>query len=162
MSSRFTFQSLCLRAAACAALTLSAAASHAEITVRDAWVRATVPAQKATGAFMQLTSTEPVRLVEVRSGSAKIVEIHEMRMEGDRMMMRAIPGLDLAPGRPVELRPGGHHVMLIDLVRPIGPGDQVPLTLVLEGRDGKRTPLEIRAEARALNAMPAAPSHPHH
>ncbi len=151
-----------LNAAICAALTLaSATAAHAQVTVKEPWVRGTVASQKATGAFMQLSTTEAVRLVEVRSGAAKIVEVHEMRMEGDRMMMKAVPGIDLVPGQMLELKPGGFHVMLIDVVKPLNAGDKVPLTLVLEGKDRKRIQVEVSAEVRALNAMPAAQQHQH-
>lgn len=146
----------------CAALTLaSATAAHAQVTVKEPWVRGTVASQKATGAFMQLSTTEAVRLVEAKSGAAKIVEIHEMRMEGDRMMMKAVPGLDIVPGQTLELKPGGYHVMLIDVVKPLNAGDKVPLTLVLEGKDKKRMQVEVSAEVRALNAMPAAQQHQH-
>jgi len=151
-----------LNAATCAALTLvSATTAYADVTVKEPWVRGTVASQKSTGAFMQLTTTEPVRLVEAKSGAAKIVEIHEMRMEGDRMMMKAVPGIDVVPGQTLELRPGGFHVMLIDVVKPLNAGDKVPLTLVLEGKDKKRTQVEVSAEVRALNAMPAAQQHQH-
>lgn len=151
-----------LNAAICAALTLaSATAAHAQVTVKEPWVRGTVASQKATGAFMQLSTTEAVRLVEARSGAAKIVEIHEMRMEGDRMMMQAVPGLDLVPGKTLELKPGGYHVMLIDVVKPLNAGDKVPLTLVLEGKDKKRIQVDVSAEVRALNARPAMQQHQH-
>jgi periplasmic copper chaperone A len=156
------FPRLILNAATCAALTLaSATAAYADVTVKEPWVRGTVASQKSTGAFMQLTTTEPVRLVEAKSGAAKIVEIHEMRMEGDRMMMKAVPGIDVVPGQTLELKPGGYHVMLIDVVKPLNAGDKVPLTLVLEGKDKKRTQVEVSAEVRALNAMPAAQQHQH-
>ncbi len=145
-----------LRATVCAVLTLIGASVHAQVTVKEPWVRATVPSQKATGAFMQLTTTEPVRLIEAKSGAAKIVEIHEMRMEGDRMMMKAVPGLDVVPGQTLELKPGGYHVMLIDVVKPMNVGDKVPLTLVIEGKDKKRSQVDVSAEVRPLNAKPAA------
>lgn len=150
-----------LRALACAALFITAASAHAQVTVKDPWVRGTVAGQKATGAFLQLSTTEAVRLVEARSGAAKIVEIHEMRMEGDRMMMQAVPGLDLVPGKTLELKPGGYHVMLIDVVKPLNAGDKVPLTLVLEGKDKKRIQVDVSAEVRALNAKPAMQQHQH-
>lgn len=150
-----------LRALACAALFITAASAHAQVTVKDPWVRGTVAGQKATGAFLQLTTTEAVRLVEAKSGAAKIVEIHEMRMEGDRMMMQAVPGLDLVPGKKLELKPGGYHVMLIDVVKPLNAGDKVPLTLVLEGKDKKRIQVDVSAEVRALNAKPAMQQHQH-
>ena len=150
-----------LRALACAALFITAASAQAQVTVKEPWVRGTVANQKATGAFMQLSTTEAVRLVEVKSGVAKIVEVHEMRMEGDRMMMQAVPGLDLVPGKTLELKPGGYHVMLIDVVKPLNAGDKVPLTLVLEGKDKKRIQVDVSAEVRALNAKPAMQQHQH-
>lgn len=126
----------------------------AQVNVKDAWVRATVPAQKATGAFMQLTAPAGARLVEARSPAAAIVEIHEMAMDNNVMKMRAISGLDLPAGRTVDLKPGGYHVMLIDLKGQLKAGDAVPLTLVFEDKDKKRQSVEVKATARPL-AEPA-------
>jgi copper(I)-binding protein len=138
-----------------AALALAASA-HAQVSVKDAWVRATVAQQKATGAFMQLTATQDSRLVSVQSPVAGTVEIHEMGMVDNVMRMRALPaGLALPAGKAVDLKPGGYHVMLLDLKGQVKEGDTVPVTLVVEGKDGKRETLEIKATARALNA--AAP-----
>ena len=141
------------------ALTLAAlalgAAAHAQVSVKDAWVRATVPQQKATGAFMQIVSAQDAKLVEAKSPAAGVVEIHEMAMVDQVMKMRAVPGLALPAGKMVELKPGGYHVMLMDLKAQVKEGDQVPLTLVVEGRDGKRQTLELKVPARPLNA--AAP-----
>lgn len=138
------------------ALTLAAlalgAAAHAQVSVKDAWVRATVPQQKATGAFMQIVSAQDARLVEAKSPVAGIVEIHEMAMVDQVMKMRAVPGLALPAGKAVELKPGGYHVMLMDLKGQVKDGDQVPLTLVVEGKDGKRQTLELKVPARPLNA----------
>ncbi len=71
-------------------------------------------------------------------------------MDGDVMKMREVPGIDLPAGKTVELRPGGYHVMLMDLKGAIKAGDPVPLTLVFEGRDKKRESVEVKAEARQL------------
>jgi len=141
-----------------AALTLTlGATAHAQVTVKDPWVRATVPQQKSTGAFMQLTSAQPARLVSAQSPVAGVVEIHEMAMADNVMKMRAIPGLELPAGKAVELKPGSYHVMLMDLKAPVKEGEIVPLTLVVEGKDGKKETLEIKAMARPLNsAAPAA------
>ena len=80
-----------------------AAAAHAQVTVKDAWVRATVPQQKATGAFMQLTAAQDAKLVAGSSPVAGVVEIHEMAMDNNVMKMRAIPGLDLPAGKPIAV-----------------------------------------------------------
>lgn len=138
-------------AIALTALTLGVTA-HAQVTVKDPWVRATVSQQKSTGAFMQLTSAQPARLVSVQSPIAGVVEVHEMAMTDNIMKMRAIPGLDLPAGKAVELRPGSYHVMLMDLKAPVKEGEIVPLTLVVEGKDGKKETLEVKAMARPLNA----------
>jgi len=129
----------------------------AQVTVKDPWVRATVSAMKATGAFMQITSAQDARLVEARSPVAGVVEVHEMVMEKEVMKMRAIKGLDLPAGKTVELRPGGYHVMLMDLKQQMKEGDTVPVTLVIEGKDKKRSTLEVKAPVRPLAAQaPAA------
>jgi hypothetical protein len=116
-----------------------------------------VAQQKATGAFMQLTSMQGGKLVSVKSPVAGVVEIHEMAMQGDVMKMRAIAGLELPAGKAVDLKPGSLHVMLLDLKQQIKEGDSVALTLVVEGKDGKRETLEVKAPVRALGA--AAPKH---
>jgi copper(I)-binding protein len=122
------------------------------VKVEDAWVRGTVSTQKATGAFMRLTSTANARLVAAQSPVAGVVEIHEMAMENDIMKMRQIPGLDLAAGRTLELKPGGYHVMLMDLKQPLKGGDSVPLTLVFEDDAKKRFTQEVKAPVTALGA----------
>jgi copper(I)-binding protein len=128
------------------------AQNTAPVSVKDAWVRATVPAQKTTGAFMLLTAAAGSRLVEVRSPAAGIVEIHEMTMIDNVMKMRAVPGIDLPPGKTVELNSGGYHVMLMELKGPVREGGSVPLTLIFEGKDKKRQSVEVKAAVRPLNA----------
>jgi periplasmic copper chaperone A len=141
-------------ALALASLALALAA-QAQVSVKEPWVRATVPQQKATGAFMQIVAVQDARLVEARSPVAGIVEIHEMAMVGDVMKMRAIPGLALPAGKAVDLKPGGYHVMLMELKGQVKDGDMVPLTLVVEARDGKRQTLELKVPARALGGAGA-------
>ena len=133
------------------AATAAQAQNAAPVSVKDAWVRATVPAQKSTGAFMQLTSPEGTRLVEARSSAAGKAEIHEMAIVDNVMKMREAPGVDLPPGKTVALESGGYHVMLLDLKKQIRTGDSVPLTLVFEGKNKKRQIVEVKAMARPLN-----------
>lgn len=131
--------------------TVLASHAHAEITVKDPWVRATVAQQKATGAFMRINTTVDTRLVKARSPVAGIVEIHEMKMENDIMRMRAVTGVDLPAGRSVDLKPGGYHVMLLDLKQQMKEGELVPVSLVFEGRDKKRETIEVKAQVRSLS-----------
>ena len=139
---------------------LGAVPAWAQVQVKDAWVRATVPQQKVSGAFMQLSASRDTRLVEARSPVAGKVEIHEMSMDQGVMRMRPISGVDLAAGKTVELKPGGYHVMLLDLNQQLKEGETVPLTLVLEAKDRKRETVEVKASVRPLNT--AAPSHKGH
>jgi periplasmic copper chaperone A len=136
------------------AIALAAASwsATAQTAVKDPWVRGTVEAQKATGMFAQITSTSGGKLVAASSPVAGVVEIHEMAMEGNLMKMRAIPGLDLPAGKAVDLKPGGYHVMLMDLKQPLKEGETVTVTLVIEGKEGKRESVEVKAPVKALAA----------
>ncbi len=129
-------------------------ATHAQVVVEQPWVRGTVAAQKAPGAFMTLKSDKPVSLISAASPAAKVVEIHEMKMENNVMKMQAVPKLDIVPGKSTELKPGGYHVMLIDLVKPLSKGDSVPITLEFKGEDGKVVKQDVKAEVRELTGMP--------
>jgi copper(I)-binding protein len=139
------------------ALAIVSGPAWAQVSVGQAWVRGTVQGQKATGAFMQLRSADGAALLGVRSPVAGVVEIHEMRMENNVMRMRAIPKLELPAGQAVDLKPGGYHVMLMDLKQPLKKGDTVPITLSVQGKDGKTQEIEVKAEVRELGA--AAPKH---
>lgn len=141
-------------------LSLSCSVSSAQVVVKDAWVRATVAQQKATGAFMQLTAPRAGRVVAAKSPLAGVTEIHEMSMENNVMRMRALPALDLPAGKMVELKPGGLHVMLMDLKGPVAEGQTVPLTLTVEYADRSRETVEVKAGVRALGA--AGSGHDHH
>jgi len=124
----------------------------AQVTVADPWVRGTVAGQKATGAFMRLTSPTDASLVGAASPVAKIVEIHEMKQEGGMMKMSAVDRVELPANKTVALGPGGYHVMLMDLAQPLREGDTVPLTLTFEDKAGKKQSVEVKAPVRALTA----------
>lgn len=132
---------------ALAALALAGTA-NAQVEAKNVWARATVPGQLGTGAFMTLTAKEPMRLVGAASPVAGVVEIHEMAMEGNVMRMRAVDGIDLAAGKPVELKPGGYHVMLMDLQRTLKPGEKIAVELRFETRDRRQFTLPLEAEVR--------------
>jgi periplasmic copper chaperone A len=133
-------------------MVLAASSLHvaAAVTATDAWVRGTVPAQKSTGAFVTLQSSEDVKVVAVATPAAKTVEIHESAMQDATMQMRAVASVALPAGRRVEFKPGGYHVMLFGLAKPLAAGDAVPLTFTVEDSRGKRSTFEVRAEVRAL------------
>ena len=112
--------------------------------VEAAWVRSSVPGQQGTGAFMKITAQEAMQLVGVATPVAGTAEVHEMKMDGDVMRMRAVPKLDLPAGKAVELKPGGYHVMLMDLKQPLAAGSTVPLTLVLRNAKGVESKLDLK------------------
>ena len=136
-----------IAAAIVAAVAVPAAA---QVAVSDAWVRGTVAGQHATGAFMRLTSPDDVTIVGAASPAAKIVEIHEMKMDGGVMKMKAVGRLPLPAGKTVELKPGGYHVMLMELAQPLKDGDIVPVTLTFEDKTGGKQSVEVKAAVRAL------------
>lgn len=125
---------------------------HAQVKVEQLWVRGTVSAQNSTGAFMTLTSDKPVSLIAVSSPAAKIVEIHDMKIENNMMKMNAVDKIDVVPGKPTELKPGGYHVMMMGLVKALNKGDTVPITLEFRSADGKITKQQANAEVRDLTA----------
>ena len=149
-----------LFAAACAAQAQTAA-----VQVDKAWARASVQGQSGTGAFMTLTAREPLSLIGVATPVAGVAELHEMKMEGDVMRMRAIPALELPAGKPVELRPGGYHLMLMDLKAPLKVDTRVPVTLRFRDAKGATQTLEVSvpvsARAPAGAAAPAPHGHKH-
>ena len=136
-------------------LALVAAPSIAQVTVKDAWVRGTVPGQKATGAFMQLHSPAEATLVGVASPVARVVEIHESAMEGGMMKMRAVGKLALPAGKNVDLKPGGYHMMLMDLTGPLPEGSTVEVTLTFADKDGKKTSQLVKLPVKALTSAAA-------
>ena len=129
-----------------------AASAQAQVSVSGAWARGTVEGQKTTGAFMQLRSADGATLVGVESPVAGVAEIHEMRMEGNTMRMRPVPKLELPPGQAVDLKPGGYHIMLMNLSAPLKRGGSVPIKLKFRGKDGKPQEIEVKAEVRDLTA----------
>ncbi len=120
------------------------------VDVKDAWVRSTVPGQMGTGAFMKITAKEGTKLVGVSSPVSGVGEVHEMKMEGDVMKMRAMPVLDLPAGKTVELKPGGYHVMLMDLKQPLLKDSKVPLTLRFKDAKGVESKLELSIPVSAV------------
>jgi copper(I)-binding protein len=143
---------LTLAALMAAAVSTSAVAQSVE--VKDPWVRAAVPGQTGTGAFMKITATNGARLVSASSPVAGVTEVHEMKMEGNVMKMRALEGgLELPAGKTVELKPGGYHVMLMDLKGPLARDSTVPLTLVFKDAKGVESRIELKVPVSTAPVM---------
>ena len=141
----------------------TAPADPCGLKIQAPWVRATVPGQSGTGAFMRLTASQACRLVAVQSPIAGVAQIHRMVMEDGVMRMREVEGgVPLAPGQSVELAPGGLHLMLMDLKQAVAAGASVPITLTVQNpQTGARGQVAIDAPARALGADGDDAAHDH-
>ena len=133
--------------------TLGALPAHAHpdkahVDIAELWIRPTVAGQMGTGGFMKLTAKEDLQLVGVSTPLTKAAEVHEMRAsktDSNVMEMRAIQSLALPKGKTVELKPGSHHVMLMDLKQILASGSTVPLTLHFKDAKGKTSKLDVTA-----------------
>lgn len=135
------------------AASIAAIAAEAPVRVEGAWARPSM-GQDSSGAYMTLTASEPLTLLGAETPAAGIVEIHEMKLEGDVMKMRAAGTLPLEPGKPLRFAPGGYHFMLMDLKAPFQAGTQFPLTLRF--RDAKGAEKTLRVTVPVTMRGPAA------
>ena len=126
--------------------------STAMPTVSEVWVKPTIPGASVSAAYMQIKSATPIKLIKVESSSAGIVEIHDMKMNDGVMEMKALDAVDVGPGKLVRLAPGGMHVMLMKVKKPISKGDKVPLILTFEDAGKKHIVVKLDATARENNA----------
>ncbi|MDQ0045645.1 copper chaperone PCu(A)C [Variovorax boronicumulans] len=134
----------------------------ATVDVQGGWVRQSVPGQSGTGAFMKLTAPTGAKLVGISTPAAGVAEVHEMKMEGDTMKMRELAGgLDLPAGQTVELKPGGYHVMMMDLKGALAKGATVPFTLKFEDAKGVKTALDVTLPVGAPEGADAGGAHQH-
>ena len=138
---------------------IGAAPVWAQVKIDNAWARATVQGQKATGAFMTFTATQTTRLVAVSTPVAGVAEIHEMKMDAGVMKMRALPALNLPAQQAVELKPGGFHLMLMDLKAPLSKDASVALTLTF--RDAKGVQSQQQISVPVTTGMPTSGAHEH-
>ncbi|MBV1774694.1 copper chaperone PCu(A)C [Burkholderiaceae bacterium DAT-1] len=132
------------------ALLLCTASWAADITVAHAWAKATVPGQSVGAAYFSITSKQDAVLEEVQSPVAGMVMIHEMKMDKGMMQMHEVDGgLKLPAGKSIELKPGGLHIMLMELKSPLKAGERVPLTLVIKSK-GKSQTVQVNADIKPL------------
>ncbi len=144
---------------------LASPSAHAQaVEIKNAWARATVPGQKATGAFMTITAKDGGKLVAAASPAAGVVEVHEMKMDGDVMKMRALPnGLDLPAGKAVNLTPGGFHVMLMDLKAALPKDSSILLNLTFKDAKGVESKVELKVPVATASPSGKSdePAHKH-
>ena len=157
MRANRTFQSAQMLVAALLLIAGSAAWSAEIFSVTNPWVRATVPGQTVAGAYMDISAQAPAALVEVESPVAGKAELHTMSMDGGVMKMRPVVRIALPASQKVSLKPGGFHVMLLDLSRQLKAGERVPLVLTFRTRQGVKSTLKVDAEVRGVTD-----AHAHH
>jgi len=117
------------------------------IDIEDPWSRATPPGSTIAVGYMVIRnkSEDRERLLSASSPLARKVETHVTLKDGGIMRMREVPGYEV-PGRGrVELKPGGAHLMLLDIKRPFKQGEKIPLTLRFERSGEMKVELEVRA-----------------
>ena len=126
------------------------------LEIGQPWARATASTAPAGGGFLTITNkgTTADRLIAVRTPVAEQAQIHEMKMDGNVMRMRALDGgLEIPPGATVTLAPGGFHLMLMGLRKPLVRDTRVPLTLVFE----KAGSIDVELSVEAMGAHVARP-----
>ncbi|MGE0769952.1 MAG: copper chaperone PCu(A)C, partial [Hyphomicrobiaceae bacterium] len=114
---------------------LSADVQKGPIKIEQPWTRATPGGAKVAGGFLKITNTGTTadRLVSATTDISGVVEFHEMKMVDGIMKMRALgSGIELAPGKTVELKPGGYHIMFVDLKKPLVKGKPIKAKLAFE------------------------------
>ena len=119
------------------AMLLACSKQTPEIFITDNWVRATAEGQDVGAAYMTITSASDTSLVKVESSASDSIEIHSMSMENGIMKMRMLEQLDLKAKTPNKLTPGGFHLMLFDLKKPLKAGETVSFSLHFKNQAGK-------------------------
>jgi len=124
---------------------LAASAAQAQITVQEAWARATPPGAKIAAGYLTVRNAGAAdRLVSASSPAAERVETHISIREGDISRMREVKGYEVPARGALELKPGGAHLMLVNIKAPLKDGMTVPLTLRFEKAGEIKTQLEVR------------------
>ena len=133
-------------------LTLAPAAAMAQsgdVTVTSAWARATPGGAQTAAAYVTLASPAGDRLTGMSTPAAQSATLHMMTNDAGVMKMRQIDGIDLVPGRALTLKPGGYHIMLSGLAKPLQEGQSFPLTLTF-AKAGKR---EVNVAVEKVGSM---------
>jgi copper(I)-binding protein len=123
-----------------AMISMAATSAVAQVTVKEPWARATMPGQPVGAAYMKIESTTPATLVQVETDVAREVQVHQMQVQDGVMKMRDQGALELPPGKTIELAPGGLHLMLMGLKKPLNSGDTIALRMTfVDSKKAKST-----------------------
>lgn len=130
-------------------LGLASMYGYADVSIKAPWVRATAPAQKVAGGYMQISSTTNATLLKLTSPVASSVELHASTMENGVMKMRYLEQLEIPAGKVIEFKPGGYHIMLIGLKKQLVEGDKIPLKLLFADNSNKEHLFEVSFPVQA-------------
>lgn len=131
-------------------LCLISLGTQAKTTADGAWARATVPGQNMGGAFITLTSDQDATLIGASSPVSEKMELHTMKMEGEKMVMAQVSSIPLPANTQVELKPGSLHLMFMGLKQPLTEGQNVAITLKIKLSSGHVETLSIQAPVKSL------------
>ncbi|MFB0949087.1 MAG: copper chaperone PCu(A)C [Burkholderiaceae bacterium] len=131
-------------------LCLISLGTQAKTTADGAWARATVAGQNMGGAFVTLTSDRDAQLIGATSPVAEKMELHTMKMEGEKMLMAQVSSIPLPANTQVQLKPGSLHLMFMGLKQPLAEGQTVPITLKIQLSSGHVETLTIQAPVKSL------------
>lgn len=122
--------------------------SQTGIAVTEAWARPSPMAERAGAAYMLITNGGSIddRLISVTTDVAATVELHETKNEGGMMAMAPVDGITIPANGRAELKPGGYHVMLIDLTHELKVGETIDLVLEFEQAGELEVTVEVRDE----------------
>ena len=133
-----------------------------EVTVSEAWARATAPGQDSAAVSLHIVSRKDASIIAVSSPASGSAEIHSMVHEDGMMKMRALDSLALKAKQEVALGDDGNHLMLIGLKKPLAAGDSVVLTLTVQFADKRKEKIEVKAEVKPLTESHGEHMHHHH
>ena len=120
--------------------------------ISDVWIKATIPGSNVSAAYLRIKSAKTVKLVKAETAVANIAELHSMNMKDGVMEMKAELAFNVPAGKTIELKPGGMHIMLMQVAKPIKAGDKVPLTLTFDTGGGNSLVMNVEAIARVQSA----------
>ncbi|MBC7755644.1 MAG: copper chaperone PCu(A)C [Bdellovibrio sp.] len=132
-------------------LLLTACEVNNRVAIMDSWARANAPGQSVGAAYMTFISADDSTFIRAETPIASSVEIHSMTMNDGVMKMRMLPELPLKAGVAEKLAPGGFHLMLFDLKKPLIAGEQLDLTLTFRDATGKVTQQKVTLTIKEAN-----------
>lgn len=132
-----------------ASILISACSKKDSIEIKNQWVRASNDGQDVSAAYMTIVSNEDTSLIAIDSDVADVIEIHSMSMENGVMKMRMLDTLDLIAGKPTELSPGGFHLMLFDLKKPLTADNEAHFILHFKNKAGQEKTISVTSPIKA-------------